>query len=705
MHINMIPVYETYQKAIDLDLYHAFAELVVQTSQNENAGVSYRQMRTLQIWQPQTDVSTYFEPYSLRYPGEVLERFEEKLGNDVRTLRALALALGNTCAIQSDNMFVGNQRGAFLQKLRRTAKKDVYLRGALYLLETDAAQRRAFLEELAEMVHTRIEEALFVLSLFEDAERGYQAMHDQLIRLFAQSRTLSPVNDFGVLEWFIRFCGEQAKKYRGKADLVLRTLMKLPYMNMKPDSREFSVLYKAGYRQEEIILANSLSIWADRIPERLDSNSITAEKIATVCCRMLLNDAKDLSESLYEYVGWLLRRYGDFSIKYEGFQSLWKAIQNGLRPTAPKTLLWMNQTIQKHFSYRFDVFDPHFDILAKELRRNAYIELFTEQMLCSRQSRPLKQWFSRYRELTGADYMEYFSSCHSHDKRAFAFLVEKKEIDLWSFFEQHRADGEDARPIKLLRSYALTVSSWRCFRFVEKLLSRYTFHQLQDIFGSWLHFHECFSKEEGYYNRRTHKTTISRSFLTAEQHRQLYEWVDASFFQTAPEKYDAFVLSALKEPVIQRLYDKTILAAVLRQFLAYSEYGGYEVARLKEQFYDKAELEAEHKAAAEKKEQEKQLEQRKKTAEKREKLLKLYNGSAVSLAKFVREYYYHSEKKEALNMAFDKMLEWPAGCVQTLEAEDAESFFKLCGEMVESKSRPRHEILNMVRTMIGGEAA
>lgn len=56
-------------------------------------------------------------------------------------------------------------------------------------------------------------------------------------------------------------------------------------------------------------------------------------------------------------------------------------------------------------------------------------------------------------------------------------------------------------------------------------------------------------------------------------------------------------------------------------------------------------------------------------------------------------------------MAFDKMLEWPAGCVQTLEAEDAESFFKLCGEMVESESRPRHEILDMVRTMIGGEAA
>ena len=46
---------------------------------------------------------------------------------------------------------------------------------------------------------------------------------------------------------------------------------------------------KAGYRCDEIILANSLAVWADRLPDRLSSKSITAEKIATACGRMLLN--------------------------------------------------------------------------------------------------------------------------------------------------------------------------------------------------------------------------------------------------------------------------------------------------------------------------------------------------------------------------------------------------------------------------------
>lgn len=181
--------------------------------------------------------------------------------------------------------------------------------------------------------------------------------------------------------------------------------------------------------------------------------------------------------------------------------------------------------------------------------------------------------------------------------------------------------------------------------------------------------------------------------------------MERSVFQTEPEKYEDFVLSALKAPEIQRLYDKKALAAVLRQFLLHSEYNGYEINRLKETFYSKEELEDERRAEAERKKQEKRLEQEKRTIQKREKLLQLYNGSAESLVKFIGGYYYQDEKKEVLDMAFDKLVEWPAGCVQTMEAKDAHAFFELCGELVKSEPRPRHEILNMVLTMIGGEAA
>lgn len=169
---EIIPAYSTFQKDIDLTLYHAFAELVVQTAQDGEARILYRQLEARQIWQEDQNVSSYFEAYSLRYPGEVLERFEEKLGTDIRILRALALALGYTRRCQADTMFVGNQRNDFIQKLRRTTGTDVYLQGALYLLETDALRRRTRLDELAAREYARTEEALFVLSLFDDPETG-----------------------------------------------------------------------------------------------------------------------------------------------------------------------------------------------------------------------------------------------------------------------------------------------------------------------------------------------------------------------------------------------------------------------------------------------------------------------------------------------------------------------------------------------------
>ena len=211
MNQEIIPTYSAYQKVIDLTLYHAFAELIVQMAQDDEERILYRQQEVRQIWQRDQNVSGYFETYSLRYPGEVLERFEEKLGTDMRILRALALALGCTRQCQADTMFVGNQRNDFIQKLRRTAGTDVYLQGALYLLETDAPQRRARLDELAAREYARTEEALFVLSLFDDPETGYQAMRPQLTRLFGPERTISMARDFGVLEWFIRFYAEEAK--------------------------------------------------------------------------------------------------------------------------------------------------------------------------------------------------------------------------------------------------------------------------------------------------------------------------------------------------------------------------------------------------------------------------------------------------------------------------------------------------------------
>ena len=90
MNNEFLPAYKVYQQVIDLELYYAFVDLVVHTSQEEKAWEIYRNIVDTQIWQQKAEGQNYFEAYNLRYPGEVLERFEEKLGKDVRIIRALA---------------------------------------------------------------------------------------------------------------------------------------------------------------------------------------------------------------------------------------------------------------------------------------------------------------------------------------------------------------------------------------------------------------------------------------------------------------------------------------------------------------------------------------------------------------------------------------------------------------------------------------
>ena len=68
-------------------------------------------------------------------------------------------------------------------------------------------------------------------------------------------------------------------------------------------------------------------------------------------------------------------------------------------------------------------------------------------------------------------------------------------------------------------------------------------------------------------------------------------------------------------------------------------------------------------------------------------------------------YHFGEIRKAALGMVYEKLLEWPAGCAQTLEAAEMWKFFELCGSLVMYEPRPRGEILTMVQTIVGGEAA
>ena len=160
---------------------------------------------------------------------------------------------------------------------------------------------------------------------------------------------------------------------------------------------------------------------------------------------MLLNCPDGQPEEIYAYIGWLFLVYQKFEVKYEGYQDLWAAIQMGLAPTAPRTILWMNKTVKRQFSYRFDVFNPRYDILASGLSKGEYAELFTEQMLRSREAIPLRRWLNGSAE----SLIQFRHGYHFGEirKAALGMVYEKllewpagcaqtlEAAEMWKFFE------------------------------------------------------------------------------------------------------------------------------------------------------------------------------------------------------------------------------------------------------------------------------
>lgn len=86
-------------------------------------------------------VSSVEEQYGLNYPGEVLERYEERCGGGERQIRAIMLALAEGKNLLEGSMFVGRQLEQFLRKVRLRAEEDFYLSCALFLFRTKRVKK------------------------------------------------------------------------------------------------------------------------------------------------------------------------------------------------------------------------------------------------------------------------------------------------------------------------------------------------------------------------------------------------------------------------------------------------------------------------------------------------------------------------------------------------------------------------------------
>lgn len=103
------------------------------------------------------------EQYGLNYPGEVLERYEERCGGGERQMRAIMLALAEGKNLLEGFMFVGRQLEQFLQKVRQRAEEDFYLSCALVLFSDKEAEKERLRSRIYRYSFRDTAEAIFAI--------------------------------------------------------------------------------------------------------------------------------------------------------------------------------------------------------------------------------------------------------------------------------------------------------------------------------------------------------------------------------------------------------------------------------------------------------------------------------------------------------------------------------------------------------------
>lgn len=114
--------------------------------------------------------------FGLNYPGEVLERYEERCGGGIEQERALGLALAEKKMLLTESMFVGTQYPDFVRKIKNHAEQDFYLTCVLYLLSEKAEEQGRLYQKILRYDYKETKEVVFAAFVLQDNPKAWDVV-------------------------------------------------------------------------------------------------------------------------------------------------------------------------------------------------------------------------------------------------------------------------------------------------------------------------------------------------------------------------------------------------------------------------------------------------------------------------------------------------------------------------------------------------
>ena len=434
--------YKAYEKLINIELFNEIIAFISNTRTGKGTNNILYEIENKCIWNKRVSCQNFQEKYKFQYFGELLERYEERMENNIENIRAIVLALGYGKNIIENSMIMGTQLIDFLNRIKSVAEKDIYIKGALYLY--DSKKYDKYGEDLFNRDYSNTEEIIFVLSIFSDrVNEFFDHKREQIIRLLAKDRNMEVIGNIGILSWLVKNIYPLIYKDRKKDISILKALIKLPTGFQKEDTTTYKELLNNGYSEEDIAYLNYFMLYYHPVPKTVKLGySIVEEKIAINLCKVYINNEKSYENNVYNFIRGILCRYDKFDIKCYGYSGIKDAIKYEINVTNPITFTELYQELGKNL-YSFDILDEKWDIVSKKMEEDKYEEILDKFLLnCKNEKDRLLNSIKKYNELTGKDYVESFLNRSYYRQIVFDFLVDNNVILLKDSFENILKNGK-----------------------------------------------------------------------------------------------------------------------------------------------------------------------------------------------------------------------------------------------------------------------
>ena len=598
---------EAFSKKINIDLFNEIINFVITTS-NIRDYKNVKQIKNNCAWFKQEMQDNIQEKYEIKYLGELLERYKQKIGDSIENVRAIAVAIGYSKNLITENMIIGSQLVDFISKVKKMAKTDIYLKGALFLY--DKEKYKSYKDELLNMKYENTEDIIYTFMIFENKEEIFENLKTQLIQLLGRYKTMSPIHNVKAYAWIIDNLYHLTSKKRTKDLQFLKALCVMLTKLIKEESNEYRILIENSYTYEEIAYLNYAILFYSHIPKTVRiGNSIVEEKIVTRFCKVILNADKEYDQTMYELIKGLIYKYRNFDIRYADNENLKEALLKYEKINIRNPVTFMNlYEIFRGEVFSYNILDSNWDILAKNMDMKQYENLFDNYIYkkyAELEIDILKKCIKKYEELTATSYIDTFSKYEYDREEIFNILVDKGIISLIEYYESSGdTDKTEYLELRYLKDYVSGIQTRNAFLFLKYILEdkqyqidkieKFNFN-LKNLYGS-----------RSYYRYRGAELYIDKPFLSLDEKKKLFFWLDNYMFKVHPADYLEFIESILRNDIALKLFTKDQLREIYF-ILVENDKGLAKNEGLREKYLTSEELQD-----IRKKEQKEQEEQRKK---------------------------------------------------------------------------------------------